>query len=142
MKLVDSKAWSAASQTEHWGEGSPWYQLAYFEERVGQELYRSKRYKTETTVILVRIPAVSRRAARALFTFVSTQLRTIDTAGLMGTGDYGICLPHTPRSGGEIVAQRIRTFLEEYAPLVGVATYGEDADDFEGLFDVAAAGVS
>lgn len=139
MRLVDSTAWFGSN--EHWGEGSPWYQLAYFEERVGQELYRSRRYDTETTVLLVRIPAVSRRAARALFTFVSTQLRAIDTAGLMGTGDYGICLPHTPKEGGEIVAQRIRMFLEEYAPMVGVAAYGEDGEDFESLFDAAAAAI-
>jgi GGDEF domain-containing protein len=124
---------------EHWIEGSPWYQRAYFEERVEQELYRSRRYKIETTLILVRIPAISRRAARSLYTFVSTQLRTIDTAGLLGTGDYVICLPHTPKEGGEVVATRIRTFLDEYAPLVGVASFGADGEDFEPLLASAEA---
>jgi hypothetical protein len=124
---------------EHWIEGSPWYQRAYFEERVGQELYRSRRYKIETTLILVRIPAISRRAARSLYAFVSTQLRTIDTAGLMGTGDYVICLPHTPREGGEVVAARIRTFLDEYTPLVGVASFGDDGREFASLLETAEA---
>jgi GGDEF domain-containing protein len=118
---------------EQWIEGSPWYQRAYFEERVDQELYRSRRYKIETTLIMIRIPAISRRAARSLYTFVSTQLRTIDTAGLLGTGDYVICLPHTPKEGGEIVADRIRAFLDEYSPLVGVASYGSDGEEFEPL---------
>jgi GGDEF domain-containing protein len=124
---------------EQWVEGSPWYQRAYFEERVDHELYRSRRYNIETTLIVVRIPAISRRAARCLYTFVSTQLRTIDTAGLMGTGDYVICLPHTPREGGEIVADRIRTFLDEYAPLVGVASFGPDGEEFKPLLATAEA---
>ena len=138
MRLADTH-YEQSNQDEHWVTGSPWYQRAYFEERVGQELYRSQRYKTETTVVLVRIPAVSRRAARALYTFVSTQLRTIDCAGLMGTGDYGICLPHTPKSGGEVVASRIRAFMDEYQPMIGVASYGEDGTEFIELFDVAEA---
>jgi GGDEF domain-containing protein len=129
-------------EDEHWGEGSPWYQRAYFEERVSQELYRSRRYKTDTTVVLVRIPAVSRRAARSLCTFVSTQLRAIDTAGLMGTGDYGICLPHTDKEGGKVVAHRIRAFMDEYEPLVGVASYGQDGTKFGDLFEAAAANVA
>jgi hypothetical protein len=129
-------------QDEQWGSGSAWYQRAYFEERVGQEIYRSRRYKTETTVLLVRIPAVSRRAARALYTFVSTQLRTIDCAGLMGTGDYGICLPHTPKAGGEVVARRIRAFMDEYQPLVGVASYGPEGTEFQSLFEAADAALT
>ena len=136
MRIVERPP-DPRNQDEHWVAGSPWYQLAYFEERVGQELYRSRRYKTETTVLLVRIPAVSRRAARALYTFVSTQLRTIDCAGLMGTGDYGICLPHTPKAGGEVVASRIRAFMDEYQPLVGVASYGQDGAEFQALFEAA-----
>jgi hypothetical protein len=55
----------------------------------------------------------------------------------MGTGDYGICLPHTPKSGGEVVAMRIRAFMEEYQPLVGVASFGEDGSDFQDLLDAA-----
>ena len=124
---------------EHWVEGTAWYQRDYFEARVGHELYRSQRYKTETTLILVRIPAISRRAARCLYTFVSTQLRTIDTAGMLGTGDYMVCLPHTPREGGEIVAGRIRTFLDEYMPQVGVASFGEDGKEFDALLASAEA---
>jgi hypothetical protein len=127
------------NQEENWAAGSPWYQRAYFEDRVGQELYRSQRYKTDTSIVVVRIPAVSRRAARALYTFVSTQLRTIDLAGLMGNGDYAICLPHTPKSGGEVVARRIRTFMDEYQPMVGVASYGEDGIEFQEIFDAAEA---
>jgi len=122
---------------ERWLEGSPWYQRAYFEERVGHELYRSQRYKIETSIVLVRIPAVSRRAARALYTYVSTQLRTIDTAGMLGTGDYVVCLPHTPREGGEVVAGRIRAFLDEYGPQVGVASFGEDGKELEALLVTA-----
>jgi hypothetical protein len=57
----------------------------------------------------------------------------------MGTGDYGICLPHTPKEGGEVVASRIRTFLDEYQPLVGVASFGADGSDFDALFDAAEA---
>ena len=133
---------TATGSGEQWASASPWYQRAYFEERVGQELYRSRRYKTPTTVLLVRIPAVSRRAARSLFTFVSSQLRMIDCGGLMGTGDYGLCLPHTPKDGGEVVASRIRAFMEEYQPLVGVAAYGMDGSDFQALFQAAEASAS
>ena len=139
MRLIHNPLPEPDIQDEHWVSGAPWYQRAYFEERVGQELYRSRRYKTQTTVLLVRIPAVSRRAARSLYTFVSSQLRTIDTAGLMGTGDYGICLPHTDKAGGEVVASRIRTFMDEYDPMVGVASYGDDGVEFAELFDAAEA---
>lgn len=124
---------------EHWLEGSPWYQRAYFEERVVQELYRSRRYKVETSLLLIRIPSISRRAARSLYTYVSTQLRTIDTAGMLGTGDYVICLPHTPCEGAEVVASRVRAFLEDYAPQVGTASFGEDGTDFEALLATAEA---
>jgi GGDEF domain-containing protein len=122
---------------EHWLEGSPWYQRAYFEERVEQELYRSQRYRVETSLLLIRIPSISRRAARSLYTYVSTQLRTIDTAGMLGTGDYVICLPHTPREGAEVVAARVRTFLEDYAPQVGVASFGADGTNFDDLVATA-----
>jgi hypothetical protein len=138
MRLFDMQLEPGNSE-EQWVSGSPWYQRAYFEDRVSQELYRSNRYEVDTTVLLVRIPAVSRRAARALYTFVATQLRAIDCAGLMGTGDYGICLPHTPKIGGEVVASRIRTFMEEYQPLVGVASYGTDGLEFDDLFTAAEA---
>jgi hypothetical protein len=124
---------------EQWLDHSPWYQRAYFEERVEQELYRSRRYKIETTIIFVRIPAVSRRAARAIYTYVSTQLRSIDTVGMLGTGDYVVCLPHTPRDGGEIVAGRVRAFMDEYSPLIGVAAFGEDGQDFGALLATAEA---
>jgi len=126
---------------ERWLEGSPWYQRAYFEERVAQELYRSQRYKIETSIVLVRIPAISRRAARAIYTYVSTQLRTIDTVGMLGTGDYVVCLPHTPREGGEVVAGRIRAFMGEYDPLIGVASFGKDGTEFAALLAMAEARV-
>ena len=126
----------------HWLNGSPWYQRAYFEERVANELYRSRRYKIETSIILVRIPAISRRAARSLYTYVSTQLRNIDTAGMLGTGDYVVCLPHTPFDGAQIVASRLKSFLEEYDPLVGIASFGEDGGDLEGMIAAAEARIS
>jgi hypothetical protein len=127
---------------EQWLDHSPWYQREYFEERVEQELYRSRRYKVETTIIFVRIPSFSRRAARAIYTYVSTQLRTIDTVGMLGTGDYVVCLPHTPKEGGEVVAGRIHAFLDEYSPLIGVASFGEDGRDFGSLLATAEAGIS
>ena len=133
---------TAPEVTEHWLEGSPWYQRAYFEERVANELYRSRRYKIETSILLIRIPAISRRAARSLYTYVSTQLRTIDTAGMLGTGDYVVCLPHTPREGAEIVASRLRTFLDDHAPQVGVASFGADGADFEAMVASAEARMS
>ncbi len=126
---------------ESWLNRSPWYQIAYFEERVGQELYRSRRYNVETSIIFIRIPAISRRAARSLYTYVSTQLRAIDTAGILGTGDYVICLPHTPRERANVVAGRIRAFLDEYGPQIGVASFGEDGKDFSGLISTAEASI-
>jgi hypothetical protein len=127
---------------EHWLDGSPWYQRAYFEERVNSELYRSKRYEIETSIVFVRIPAISRRAAGALYTYVSTQLRAIDIAGMLGSGDYVVCLPHTPREGAEVVARRIRAFLEDHSPQLGVASFGEDGTEFESLVAAAEARVS
>jgi PleD family two-component response regulator len=142
MTLIPSPDQRTRPLEENWLAGSPWYQRAYFEERVGQELYRSQRYKIETSILLIRIPAISRRAARSLYTYVSTQLRTIDTAGMLGTGDYVVCLPHTPHKGAEVVAGRVRAFLDEYAPQVGVASFGADGKDFEALLATAEARIA
>jgi hypothetical protein len=61
---------------------------------------------------------------------------------MLGTGDYVICLPHTPFEGAEVVAARVRAFLEDYAPLVGTASFGEDGADFEALLVTAEARLS
>ncbi len=60
-------------------------------------------------------------------------------AGMLRTGDYVLCLPQTAQTGGEVVASRIRAFLDEYSPLLGVASHGEDGLDFESLLVTAEA---
>ena len=91
----------------------------------------------DLALVLLRFPDVSRTAAFLLRSLVSNQLRVVDMFGLLGDGDYAICLPHTDHKGAAIVAARVRTQMAGFSPRVGVATYGQDGTDFVGLLATA-----
>jgi diguanylate cyclase (GGDEF)-like protein len=70
-------------------------------------------------------------------------LREIDTAARYGGEEFAVILPETPRTGGFVVADRIRARIEQHfkrqhggnAVTIsgGVATYPDDADSMEDL---------
>ena len=47
----------------------------------------------------------------------------------------------SPRERANVVAGRIRAFLDEYGPQIGVASFGEDGKDFSGLISTAEASI-
>lgn len=114
-----------------------WYQEAYLREKLQDEVYRSTRYNVPMSVVVAQFPAFSRSTARALHDFVGTHLRRLDFAGTFGDSEYALILPHTPRSGAQVVAQRLAETLSTYRPIVGFASTPEDSDNSFGLLDAA-----
>ncbi len=117
---------------------TPWYQRRYFIERVDEEIYHARRYDLPGSLAIVRSASVSRQGARALHEFVESKLRRLDFGGLLGNGDYAICLPHTPRAGAEILVGRLKEHLAEFSPTVVCVAFPEDGVTFDELNGAAA----
>ena len=105
-----------------------WYQEAYLRLKIQDEVYRSLRYEVPLSVVVAQFPVFGRRTARTFHEFVSNQLRRLDFAGAFGDGLYALTLPHTPREGADVVAQRLEEAFPQSKPLVGVASIPEDGD--------------
>ncbi len=116
---------------------TPWYQRRYFIERVEEEIYRARRYDVPGSLAIVRSATVSRQGARALYLFVESGLRRLDFGGLLGTGDYAICLPHTPKAGAEVFAGRLKEQLAAFSPTVVCVAFPEDGVTFDELIEAA-----
>ena len=117
----------------------PWYQLDYFTARVEEEIYRALRYEIPGSIVVVRLLGISRQSARALHEFGTSRLRRLDFGGLLGTGDYAICLPHTPKSGAAVLAGRLAEHLGEYSSAIVYVAFPEDGRTFGELMNAAAA---
>lgn len=102
------------------------FQGSEFIFEVARELTRAERLKLTTSVIVVTKLPLSRAARREFVSFATTELDSNDLAGILGNGDYAVCLPEAGRPDAEFVAERLRDAMATYSAAVGVATLGDD----------------
>jgi hypothetical protein len=112
--------------------------------RFEEELERSERYAHPTSVVVVRLedagPATSRKRSRlneVLAWLANDRLRITDMPGVIDTNEYAVFMPQTDRAGAEVVAERLRVALEEFAPRSGVAAYPVDGATVAALLEAA-----
>ncbi len=103
------------------------YTQKYFEERLKEELARSRRYKRPLTLLMFEIdyehfmPEYNVRWAmvytilKQFGSLLLSQLRNVDIAGRYGGEMFTIMLPETPLEGGKTAAERIRKVVEEHS---------------------------
>ena len=117
---------------------SVWCKPAQFARKVEDELYRSRRYDVSVCLVFVNFPMTfSHKAAREVAAFVGRGLRRLDFAGVVGDGDYAICLPHTDRDGTGAVVSRLLLLTASFPIRIGVASHPEDGATFGELVATA-----
>jgi len=116
-----------------------------------RELSRARRYKTETSVLMIDIDhfkiinesyggRVGDRVLLHMAKIISECLRLSDTLGRFGGEEFIVVLPQTGRSEATIVAERIRQtilmnpLIDDAEPVIatvsiGVASYNNELDE-------------
>jgi diguanylate cyclase (GGDEF)-like protein len=126
---------------------------AYFKEALRREVQRARRHSLKLCLALFDIdnfkrlndtrghPAGDRVLAKTA-ALVRESARTIDVVARYGGEEFALVLPETPRTGGFVVAERVRARVEAHfhrvhGPRVtvsgGVATWPEDAQTADAL---------
>jgi two-component system, cell cycle response regulator len=131
------------------------YNLSYFIDYAGKELYKASRYGRQFSIITLAIDNLSllrRRLPtgllaetnRRLVKALSSLVRDSDVLSKVGEGEFYFLLPETDRFGAMMFERRVvaaarsldEDSTEERPPLsiaVGSATYPRDGDDFDEL---------
>jgi diguanylate cyclase (GGDEF)-like protein len=126
----------------------------HFRQTARRELIRSKRYRLPMSLVLVDLDSFKRvndtfghlggdRFLVKMAALVRESLREIDTAARYGGEEFAFVLPDTPRTGGFVVAERVRARVEAHhrrrkgqcttTLSGGIATFPEDGSDLETL---------
>jgi len=136
------------------------HNLAYFQERLAEEVSRSSRYKYKFSIVIVEadtFEAYSKKCGSAagdelmgmLRTILRNALRLSDLYCHFESSKFGILLPYTDSGGTGIVAGRIVETMERVMALksmsthisltmsAGIAVYPGDAVSEKILLDVA-----
>jgi len=118
---------------------STWFQRWYFELRVTEEIYRFQRYgQLASLVVMIFGAKNSEKDYVAMLAKIADEnLRLVDIPGHIESHEYGICLPHTPASGAEIVLERLEELLNDFSVQIGYAVVGEDGETFWDLLNAA-----
>jgi GGDEF domain-containing protein len=100
------------------------FSVTYFMVRLEQEVRRSRRYKLPLSVLVLQLAAKASEesALAAVVTGGARLLRAEDTFAFFGVGEFAFFLPHTDSKGARIVASRLVSALERFAPSAGVAS--------------------
>lgn len=138
------------------------YNHIYFMHALRREVQRSRRHSFQVSMVFFDLDNFKRlndtrghlEGDRVLIKaagLVKETLREMDIAARYGGEEFAVILPDTPRTGGFVVAERIRRLVEERfrrsrkTPEVtlsgGVATFPDDADTTEGLIQKADQGL-
>jgi len=134
---------------------SPAYNLSYFIDYAGKELYKAHRYGRQFSLIAVRLDNLAQlrrrvesaavgEAVRALVTQLAALIRDADILSKVAEDELYALLPETDRFGGMMFERRVRDIarkVEEAAPdghpplvvTVGGATFPADGSDFDEL---------
>jgi GGDEF domain-containing protein len=121
------------------------FSTRFFLERLAQECHRSRRYGLDLSVIRLRCDAqeVARLgsgddAGVAVVTAAAERLCSEDVVGRLSVLEFAFFLPHTDRAGAEVVLERLGA-LEALIESLGLAVFGDDAADVNGLLRAAGA---
>ena len=129
----------------------------YFQERVSEEMERSRRHNLPLSLIMIDIddfksindalghPAGD-EALKITARCIRSSIRTIDVAARYGGEEFTVILPQTLKSDAHIIAERICTEVQKMdftyggntrrfrmSVSLGLATFPEDAADLENL---------
>jgi len=134
------------------------YNRRLFDEYLGKELSRSRRYTQPMTLVLFDLRnfkaandtyghAVGDDILRILAQAVNDTVRGSDYACRLGGDEFGIILPQSEPPSGHLLSQRIIQKFEQAAGLLapdaevgldyGLASFPEDGDTRELLFEIA-----
>ena len=121
------------------------FSARFFLERLGQECRRSGRYGLELSVLRLRCDAYAVAqlgagddAGAAVITATAAYLRSEDVVGRLSENEYAFFLPHTNRTGADVVIGRLDA-LGALVESLGLAVYGEDGTEPNDLLRVAGA---
>jgi GGDEF domain-containing protein len=98
------------------------FNQAYVSKLLTSHLGLAARYKTPFSIVLVTLspaltselkPARRRSLLRAVANHIRNDVRLVDEVGRLEDGRFVLLLPHTPKSGGEIAAGRVREGVRE-----------------------------
>ncbi|MBI5555044.1 MAG: sensor domain-containing diguanylate cyclase, partial [Elusimicrobia bacterium] len=134
------------------------YVQKYFNQRLGEELARARRFKQELSLLLLDVDhfkvyndtyghPVGDTILQELAKIVINNTREVDFAARFEGDGVAMILPNTPREGSRSVASRIRQLIENHGFVVpngvinititlGVATFPGDTDDKEELLKI------
>jgi diguanylate cyclase (GGDEF)-like protein len=130
----------------------------YFQERLAEEMERSKRHKLPLSLIIMDIDNFKNfndlhghlagdEAIRLVGLSLRNNIRTIDVAARYGGEEFTVILPQTTKADATQIAQRVCMEIEKNALIateqnrtsgitvsLGLATFPEDAESLEDLF--------
>ncbi len=135
------------------------YVQKYFNQRLGEELARARRFKQELSLLILDVDhfkvyndtyghPVGDTILQELAKIVMNNTREVDFAARFEGDGVVMILPNTPREGSRSVASRIRQLVENHGFVVpngvinitvtiGVGTFPGDSDDKEELLKMA-----
>jgi diguanylate cyclase (GGDEF)-like protein len=136
---------------------SPAYNLSYFIDYAGKELYKAHRYGRQFSLVAIRLDNLAQlrrrldsaavgEAVRVLVTQLAALIRDADILSKVSEGEFYAVLPETDRFGGMMFERRVTNLarkLEESSPegrpalvvTVGGATFPADGSDFDELLN-------
>lgn len=133
----------------------------YFQERLFEEMERSKRHNEPFTIFMMDIDdfkafndsyghIAGDKALKRVAHAVRDAVRSIDVAARFGGEEFSAILPYTTKENSYVIAERIRRnvedirFIENKIPpsqvvsiSVGIAEFPADADSMEDIIDKA-----
>ncbi|RMH53977.1 MAG: GGDEF domain-containing protein [Candidatus Hydrogenedentota bacterium] len=137
------------------------YNYRYLREKLCDEIERGRRYKRRFSVILADIDhfknfndknghLTGNKALKDMARIFAENIRTVDTVARFGGEEFMVVLPETERDGARRAAEKLLAKVrashftgEENQPQgrvtfsAGVASFPDDAEDFEGLIEAA-----
>lgn len=119
------------------------YNHKYFMLRLDEELQRAKRYSRPVSLLMVDIDYFKRyndtyghlagdRVLADLGKILRRFSRKVDIVARYGGEEFAMLLPETRKAGAGILAERLRTYVEERRTGLGIVTVSIGVGSFEG----------